>query len=84
MAAKPLPLDDNEPLETEDEALEAGAEDDEAMDPMDSGVDPMFAADIQEAFPDMDDAQVAALQRAVLGLISGGGGGMGGPPPMPF
>lgn len=84
MAAKPLPLDDNEPLESEDEALEA-SEDDSAADlPEDTGVDPMFAADISEAFPDMDDAQIAALQRAVLGLISGGGGGMGGPPPMPF
>lgn len=79
MAAKPLPLDDNEPLESED-----GAEDLEAADPMDSGVDPMFAADISEAFPDIDDAQIAALQRAVLGLISGGGGMGGGPPPMPF
>lgn len=85
MAAKPLPLDDNEPLESEDEPMEGELEDDsEAADPMDSGIDPMFAADISEAFPEMDDAQVAALQRAVLGLISGGGG-MGGPPPaLPF
>jgi hypothetical protein len=58
-------------LEAEDEMLE----DEEALDDEDMGsdVDPMFAADIAEAFPDMDDAQMAALQRAVLGLISGGG-----------
>lgn len=78
MAAAPLPLDD-EPLEAEEESLEA-PEDEMSDVEGDSGVDPMFAADVAEAFPDMDDAQIAALQRAVLGLISGGGG-MGGPPP---
>lgn len=83
----PLPLED-EPLEGPNATdLESEAED--ATDPMDSGVDPMFASDISEAFPDLDDAQIAALQRAVLGLVAGGGGGtggppMGGPPPMPF
>jgi hypothetical protein len=56
-------------LEAEDEGLE----DEESLEDEPSDVDPMFAADIQEAFPDMDDAQMAALQRAVLGLISGGG-----------
>jgi len=51
-------------LDLEDEDLEAEASGD---------LDPMFAADVAEAFPDMDDTQIAALQRAVLGLISGGG-----------
>lgn len=32
-------------------------------------LDPMFAADVAEAFPDLDDAQITALQRAVMGLI---------------
>lgn len=60
----------------EDEALDEPLEDD--------GVDPMFAADIAEAFPDLDDAQIGALQRAVLGLIAGGGAPPAAPalPPM--
>lgn len=32
-------------------------------------LDPQFAADISEAFPDLEDAQISALQRAVLGLL---------------
>lgn len=82
MAAKPLDLDDNEDLESapDDEAMEG--EDSPDM-PEDSGVDPMFAADIAEAFPDLEDSQIAAIQRAVLGLLAGGGGGMGGPPSIP-
>jgi hypothetical protein len=44
--------------------------------------------DASEAFPDLDDAGLMALQRAVLSLIGGGGmpppsdpmGGMGAPP----
>lgn len=32
-------------------------------------LDPQFAADAAEAFPDLDDAQLTALQRAVQGLI---------------
>jgi hypothetical protein len=58
-----VPSDEGEEL---DDDLE-----DEAM--ADDGVDPMFAADISEAFPDLDDAQIAAVQRAVLTLISSGG-----------
>ncbi len=61
-------LEDTEPdMEDPDEPLEN--EPAEA----DDGVDPMFAADIAEAFPDLGDAQIAAIQRAVLGLIAGGG-----------
>lgn len=61
----PLPMDGG--LEG-DEALEGGPED---MDVPALGeeLDPQFAADASEAFPDMDDAQLAALQRAVLGLL---------------
>lgn len=84
--AAPLPLDDNEPLEAEEPMDDGMGE--ETLE-ADNGVDPMFAADMAEALPDLDDAQVAALQRAILGLISGGGsappgGGMGGPPPLGF
>jgi hypothetical protein len=32
-------------------------------------LDPQFAADAAEAFPDFDDAQLTALQRAIMGLI---------------
>lgn len=82
MAAQPLPMDDEGDLE---DSEPVDPEDSEPVDiEGDSGVDPMFAADIAEAFPDLEDAQIAAIQRAVLGLISGGGGGMGGPPQLPF
>jgi len=56
-------------MEDEDE-LEDGSLEDEGVS---SDLDPIFAADAAEAFPDFDDAQLAALQRAILGLISGGG-----------
>jgi hypothetical protein len=32
-------------------------------------LDPQFAADVAEAFPDLDDAQLTALQRAIQGLV---------------
>jgi hypothetical protein len=32
-------------------------------------LDPQFAADVSEALPDLSDEQIAALQRAVLGLL---------------
>jgi len=32
-------------------------------------LDPQFAADAAEAFPEFDDAQLTALQRAIMGLI---------------
>lgn len=32
-------------------------------------LDPQFAADMAEAFPDLDDAQLTAIQRAVQGLL---------------
>lgn len=35
----------------------------------DGSLDPQFAADASEAFPDMDDKQLTALQRAISGLI---------------
>lgn len=65
MAAE-FPLDDA-PLEGDE-----GLPEDEA-DPMalDAGgeLDPQFAADVSEAFPDLDDAQLTALQRAFMGLM---------------
>lgn len=55
----PLPMD--EPLDGPEtmDAPAPGAED----------LDPQFAADISEAFPDLEDAQLAALQRAIMGLL---------------
>jgi hypothetical protein len=32
-------------------------------------LDPQFAADVGEAFPDLDDTQITALQRAIMGLM---------------
>jgi len=78
------PIDTDADLEAED--TEAPLEDAaEGEEPPPEAPDPMFAADISEAFPDLDDAQILALQRAVLGLAgSMGGGGMGGPPAPPM
>jgi hypothetical protein len=64
MAAPPeLPLDDM-PLEGDDEFM---GEDPMAVEG--SELDPQFAADVSEAFPDLDDAQLSALQRAFMGLM---------------
>lgn len=38
----------------------------------DAELDPVFAADAGEAFPDLDDAGLTALQRAILGLMGRG------------
>lgn len=79
------PLDDSSPLDTEPDPTDPG-EDDEGNDPGDGphNVDPMFAADMDETGLDLDDKQMAALQRAVLGLMASSGGGslppMGTPP----
>lgn len=63
--AAPLP-----PLPMEDMDFEAEApEDMDVPAPGSEDIDPQFAADIAEAFPDFEDAQIAALQRAVLGLL---------------
>lgn len=63
--AAPMP-----PLPMEDMDLEAvGPEDMDVPAPGAEDIDPQFAADISEAFPDFEDAQIAALQRAVLGLL---------------
>lgn len=59
-----------------DEGFDEGMDDEGALDEGEGSatdLDPMFAVDAAEAFPDMDDAQLAALQRCILGLISGGG-----------
>lgn len=32
-------------------------------------LDPQFAADVSEALPNLEDAHIAALQRAILGLL---------------
>ena len=79
------PIDTDTDLEAED--TEAPLEDELEGEPPAEAPDAMFAADVSEAFPDMEDAQIMALQRAVLGLISmgsmGGGGGMA-PPAAPM
>lgn len=74
------PIDMSADLEDEgdselegDDELETGLEDEGVS----SDLDPMFAADAAEAFPDLDDAGLAALQRAILALIGSGGA----PPP---
>ena len=57
------------------EGLEAAPDDemgDMAMTVTDDGLgelDPQFAADMAEAFPELDDAQLTAIQRAVQGLL---------------
>lgn len=67
MAAE-FPLDDA-PLEGEDE-MALDLEGDEAVAIDEGGeLDPQFAADVSGAFPDLDDAQLSALQRAIMGLI---------------
>ncbi len=53
------------PLEGESEPVDEMAMGDDAL----GELDPQFAADMAEAFPDLDDAQLTALQRAVQGLI---------------
>lgn len=57
-------------------ALEPDADDPEEMagemamgDDALGELDPQFAADAAEAFPDLDDTQLTALQRAVMTLI---------------
>lgn len=75
------PIDADEELEAEEESLEAEPLPEEPAEEM---PDAMFAADVAEAFPDLDDAQIMALQRAVFGLISMGGGGGAPPAPMGF
>lgn len=62
--AAPLP-----PLPMEDMDLEAAGPEDMDVPMGDEDIDPQFAADISEAFPDFEDNQIAALQRAVLGLL---------------
>lgn len=76
------PIDTDSDLEAEDE--EAPLEDDLEGEMPAELPDPMFAADIEEAFPDLEDAQILALQRAMLGLISSGGGGGMAPPAAPM
>lgn len=53
-----LEADASEPLDEAGPATEVPAD-----------LDPMFAADAAEAFPDLDDAQLLALQRAIRGLM---------------
>lgn len=74
------PIDTDTDLEAEDEDLEGFDEGvDGDIEPVPELPDAMFAADIEAAFPELEDDQIMALQRAVLGLMSSmGGGGMGG------
>lgn len=77
------PIDANEDLEAEDTELsgfDEGMDDEGALEPIEDAPDPMFAADVAEAFPELEDAQIMALQRAMLGLITMGGSGA---PPAP-
>lgn len=69
-------LEEDMPEEDMDEPLE-----DEGVS---SDLDPMFAVDAAEAFPDLDDAGLAALQRAILALIAGGGAPPAPAAPMGF
>jgi hypothetical protein len=64
--AAPLP-DLEGPLEPGDSAGEEMGEGD-SLD-MTGELDPQFAADAAEAFPDLDDKGLTALQRAIQGLI---------------
>ncbi len=70
MAMPPIPMDQGEDLEAGD--LGAGPDESAAADEYESSVDPQFAADCEQAFPDFSDEQCAALQRAILGLIGRG------------
>ena len=72
MPLPPIDVDDDLEADSELESLEE-------PEPAEEMPDPMFAADVAEAFPDLEDAQILALERAFRGLM---GGGMGGPPPM--
>lgn len=79
MAYEPIKMDDEDlemqDMDMEDMDMEEPLPGDEDLS---ADLDPMFAADVAEAFPDLDDNQLLALQRAVLGLLGSGGGGMGG------
>jgi hypothetical protein len=77
MALPELDMSDDLEAEGELDDLEDGG-DEPLPEDASADVDPMFAADLEETGLDLDDAQAAALQRAVLGLISSFGGG--GPP----
>lgn len=56
------------PLEEGDlEAEEAPLEEELAGEPEE--LDPMFAADASMAFPELDDEQLTALQRAIRSLM---------------
>ncbi len=70
MAMPPIEMEDDLEAAPEDDMAEEG--DAMAMD-VSADIDPMFAAAIAEAFPDLEDSQIAALQRAMLSLIAGGG-----------
>lgn len=61
----PMPMDDA-PLDGPDAS---GPEDMDSPAPGAEDLDPQFAADVSEAFPDFDDKQIAALQRAIMGLL---------------
>jgi hypothetical protein len=63
----PIPMD---PGALETGETETPSED--AAENYTEEVDPQFAADCEQAFPDFSDEQCAALQRAILGLIGRG------------
>jgi len=70
MAMPPIPMDPGMDLEGAPD--EQGPDESAAADEYESSVDPQFAADCEQAFPDFTDEQCAALQRAILGLIGRG------------
>lgn len=71
MAASMPPLDMGGDLEGD--ALMPGMSDASAeLEGPAEELDPMFAADISEVFPDLNDEQLIALQRAVRGLMAMG------------
>jgi hypothetical protein len=65
--AAPLP-DLEGPLEPGDSPDEETGEGD-SLD-MTGELDPQFSADFAQAFPDLDDDQLVAVQRAIMGLVS--------------
>jgi hypothetical protein len=63
MADTELPMGEG-PLDGPDDEMAEPVADDETAE-----LDPQFAADAAEAFPDLDDKGLYALQRAVQGLM---------------
>lgn len=68
------------PIAPPDDDLDSDNDGDTDANPTDGDLDPQFAADASQAFPDLSDDQLKSLQQAILGLLGGGGvpGGLSG------